>query len=86
MKHAVSVIDGITDERKLPSKRFAVDILVAMRQMSEAWDEFPQSSIRNCWMHTGIVERDVVVEHPAAITVSRLSLDFLLNSIDGCEY
>ncbi|KAH9185324.1 hypothetical protein AeNC1_012700 [Aphanomyces euteiches] len=84
MKHAVSLIDGITDGCKLTSKMFAVDVLVAMRWLTEAWEEVPLSTMSNCWKHTGIVERGAV-ERRVPCAIGRFSLDFLLNpsQLDG---
>lgn len=38
---------------------YDVDVLQAMRWCQEAWESVSQSSIANCWKHTGILPDDI---------------------------
>jgi hypothetical protein len=63
-EHAVNKMEEImsraTDDNEKETKKelssiYDVDILEAMRWCSDAWDAVSQSSVSNCWKHTGIL-------------------------------
>lgn len=78
IEYAVNRLNEImiltTDENAEQMKKqianiYTVDILEAMRWCSEAWDSVTQTSIANCWKHTGILP-DILAE--------------LMHGISGC--
>lgn len=58
--HAVDAVDSvIDDEEKSAEEIYKVDVLQAMHWCCDAWESVTQSTIANCWKHTGILPEDL---------------------------
>ncbi|KAF0683776.1 Aste57867_24160 [Aphanomyces stellatus] len=58
MDNVIKILDNLPADASLASKPknlYAVDVLTAMRWLTEAWDDVAPDTIRNCWRHTGIL-------------------------------
>ncbi|KAH9071741.1 hypothetical protein Ae201684P_022188 [Aphanomyces euteiches] len=63
LRHAIQRVNRVPDDKlkdfkKLGSKIYAVDQLTAMNWAKSAWDDVTPETIKNCWLHTGIVQAD----------------------------
>nr|CCA23462.1 AlNc14C195G8537 [Albugo laibachii Nc14] len=58
--HAVDVTDSVIDDEEKSTKDiYKVDVLQAMHRCGDAWESVTQSTIGNCWEHTGIIPEDL---------------------------
>nr|CCA18001.1 hypothetical protein TRIADDRAFT_5525 [Albugo laibachii Nc14] len=57
--HAVDVADSVIDDEEKSTKDiYKVDVLQAMHWCRDVWESVTQSTIANCWKHTGIIPED----------------------------
>ncbi|CAG8753264.1 2370_t:CDS:2, partial [Acaulospora morrowiae] len=56
-----------------------LNILEAIRWIIDAWGEVPVSVIKNCWFHTGLIQRPLSIEINSIEEITRHEVD-LLNS------
>lgn len=52
-------------EEEVSKEIYKVDVLSAMLAMKRIWDDLPQSSISNCWKHTGLLSPNNMPHTPA---------------------
>lgn len=51
--------DGTARTEEELAKIYEIDILEAMKWCREVWESATQSTIANCWTHTGIMLEDI---------------------------
>ena len=61
----------------------SVDIKEAIKFTHESWDSVTQTTIQNCWRHTGIVSSEIISTQSDC---NNSSLEDILKSIPGCCY
>nr|CCA20221.1 PREDICTED: similar to tigger transposable element derived 4 putative [Albugo laibachii Nc14] len=58
--HAVDVADSVIDDKEKSTKViYKVEVLQAIHWCRNAWESVTQSTIANCWKHTGIIPEDL---------------------------
>ncbi|KAF0713856.1 Aste57867_4181 [Aphanomyces stellatus] len=76
MDNVIEILDNRPADLALPDypkNLYAVDVLTAMKWLTEAWADVTPSTIRNCWRHTGIVPDSSLVSLLGALRIRPVS-------------